>query len=62
MQGEISDKIFLEQTVSPFENSGISDAIDRTASKYNDTKDKVKKIRELITTGNYDADISRYIT
>ena len=61
MQREIRHKVFLEQTVSPFENAGLSDALDRTASKYNNAKDKVKKIRELFKTGHYDADIARYI-
>ena len=61
MQREISDKIFLGQTVSPFENAGISDVIDRTASNYNDAKGKVKKITDVINTGNYDADTARYI-
>ena len=48
MQREISDRVFLGQNVPPFENAGLSDAIDRTASNYNDAKDKVKKIRELV--------------
>ena len=58
----ISDKVFLGKTVSPFENAGEYDAIDRVASNYNDTKEKVQKIRELICTENYDADIAKYIT
>ena len=41
MQRNISDKVFLGQTVSPFENTGQSDAIDRKASNYNDTKQKI---------------------
>ena len=41
MQRNISDKKFLGQTVSPFENAGESDAIDRTASNYNDAKGKL---------------------
>ena len=62
MQREISDRVFLGQNVPSFENAGLSDAIDRTASNYNDAKDKVKKIRELVKkTGNYDADIATYI-
>ena len=39
----------------------MSSAIDRTASNYNDAKSKVKKIREPISTENYDADIAIYI-
>ena len=58
MQRNISNKVFLGQNVSPFDNAGKSDAIDRTASNYNDAKEKVQKVRELITTGNYDADIA----
>ena len=61
MQIEISDRVFLGQNVSSFKNAGLSDAIDRTASNYNDAKDKVQKIRELIKTGIYDADIARWI-
>ena len=41
--------------------TGGSSAIDRIASNYNDAKEKVKKLRELIKTGKYDADIARYI-
>ena len=61
MQREISNKIFLGRTVSPFDDVGNSSAIDRTALNYTDAKEKVKKIRELISTGKYDADIARYI-
>ena len=60
MQREISDKVFLGQTVSPFDDLGNSSAIDRTASNYTYAK-KVRKIRELISTGKYDADIAKYI-
>ena len=61
MQREISDKVFLRNTLSPFEDAGRSSAIDRTASNYNDAKEKVQKIRELIKTGWYDEDIAKYI-
>ena len=61
MQREISDRVFLGQNVSCFENAGLSVEIDRTTSNYNDAKDKVKKIKELIKPGNYDANIARYI-
>ena len=61
MQRNISNKVFLWRNVSPFDNAGEFDAIDRTASNYNDAKEKVQNIRELIKTGNYDADIAKYI-
>ena len=61
MQTNISNKVFLRQNVSPFDNARVSDVIDRTASNYNDAKEKIQNIRELIKTGNYDADIAKYI-
>ena len=61
MQRQIGDEICLGSTVSPFGNIGLSSAIDRTASNYDNVKNKVKKLRELISTGNYNADIARYI-
>ena len=61
MQREISNKVFIGNTVSPYEDVDGSSAIDRAASNYNDAKEKVKKIRELINTGRYDEDIAKYI-
>ena len=61
MQREISYKVFTGNTVSPYDDAGRSSAIDRTASNYNDTKEKVNKIRELISTRRYDEDIAKYI-
>ena len=43
------------------ENARGSSAIDRTASNHNDAKEKTKKIKELIKTGKYDADVVKYI-
>ena len=43
MLREISDKVFLGNTVSPRSDTSRSSAIDRTASNYNDVKEKVKK-------------------
>ena len=61
MQREISNKVFLGNTVSPYDNAGQSSAIARTASNHNDTKEKVKKIRELISLERHDEDIAKYI-
>ena len=41
MQREISNKIFLGSTFSPFDDVGNLSAIDRTASNYTDAKEKV---------------------
>ena len=61
MQTEISDRVFLGQTDSPLDDVGNSSVIDGTASNYSDEKEKVRKIRELISTGKCNADIARYI-
>ena len=58
---EIGDEVRLSSTVSLFDNTGLSSAIDRTVFNYDDAKNKVKEIRELISTGNYYADIARYM-
>ena len=60
MQREINDKVYLGNIVSLYDDNGRSSAI-RTALNFNDTKEKVKKIRELISTGRYDEDIAKYI-
>ena len=60
MQREIGDEIHLDATVSPFDNVGRSSATGRTTSNYNEAL-KVKKIRELIKTGKYDAHVAKYI-
>ena len=38
-----------------------STAIDRTTSNYNNAKEKVQKIQDLINMGKYDADLAKYI-
>ena len=60
MQREISDKVTLGDTLNPYEDARRSTAIDRTASNYNDAREKVQKIRNLIGTGRYDADLAKY--
>ena len=45
MQREISHKVFLGNTVSPYDDIGKSSAIARTASNYNDGKEKVNKLQ-----------------
>ena len=41
MQREISNGVFLGQNTSPLDNVVLSSAIDRTASSYTDTGEKV---------------------
>ena len=53
--------MYLGQTVPPFDSIGKSSAIDRTASDFDNANEKVTKIKKLIYSGEYDADIARYI-
>ena len=61
MQKEISDKNTLGDTLNPINDARSSTTIDRTTSSYSDAKEKVKKIRDLINMGKYDADLEKYI-
>ena len=55
MQREISHRVSLGQTVSPFGDACSSSA------NHTDAKEKVKKIRELINAGKYDEGIAKCI-
>ena len=48
MQRNIRDKIFLDKNVSPFDNAGESDAIDRTTKEMMTLKKKFKKLENLL--------------
>ena len=61
MQRDISNKNTLGDTLNPINHTRCSTAIDRTTSNYNDAKEKVQKIRDLINMGKYDADLVKYI-
>ena len=61
MQRDIGDKNTLGATLNPVDDIRRSTAIDRTTSNYNDAKEKVQKIRDLVSMGKYDADLVKYI-
>ena len=61
MQRGISNRNTLGDTLNPIDDARRSTAIDRTTSNYNDAKEKVQKIRDLINMGKYDADLAKYI-
>ena len=61
MQRKIGAEVELGKTVSPLDNIGAPSAIDRSASNYLNAAEKVRKIRKLILTGTYDANIAKYI-
>ena len=44
VQREISDRNYLGETLSPYDNARRSTAIERTTSNYNDKKEKEKKL------------------
>ena len=46
--------------ISPFDSIGKS-AINREASEYDNSREKVKKMRQLISMETYNTDIARYI-
>ena len=61
MQRDISNRNTLGDTLNPTNDIRRSTAIDRTTSNYDDAKEKVQKIRDLISMGKYDADLVIYI-
>ena len=61
MQRETSDKNTLGDIFYPINDARRSTGIDRTTSNYNDAKEKVQNIRDLINMGKYDADLAKYI-
>ena len=61
MQREICDENTLGDTLNLINDARHSTAIDRTTSNYNDAKENVQKIRDLINMGKYDADLAKYI-
>ena len=62
MQRDINDRNTLGKTLNPYDNARRSTVISRTSSNYNDAKEKVQKIRDLINMGKCHADLAKYIT
>ena len=61
MQHEIGTQVDIGKNVSVFESVGHVPSIDKTASDFEKADTKVKKLKRLIDTGEYDANIARYI-
>ena len=61
MQRDIDNRNTLGNTLNPIDDARRSTAIDRTTSNYNDAKEVVQKMRDLIKMGKYDADLAKYI-
>ena len=61
MQRDIGNKNTLGDTLNSIDDIRQSTAIDMTTSNYNDAKEEVQKIRDLIKMGKYHADLAKYI-
>ena len=61
MQREIGTQADIGKNVSAFESVGHVPSIDQTASDIEKPDTKVKKLKRLIDTGEYDFSIARYI-
>ena len=62
MQRRIDNEVRLAKTVSPFESTGRSSSIDRTAVNFTNATEKIQKIKRLIDTREDDADLAKYIS
>ena len=61
MQRKTGTEVELGKTVSLLNSIGVLSVIDRSTSNYINATDKLQKIKNLISTGTYDADIAMYI-
>ena len=61
MQREIGTQVDIGKNVPAFESIDHVPSIDKTASDFHKADTKVKKLKRLIDTGEYDANIARYI-
>ena len=61
MQRKIDNEVQFGKTVCLFDTTGQSSYVDRTASNFISTSEKVQKLKRLINTGEYNADIAKYI-
>ena len=61
MQREIGTQVDIRKNVSAFESVGHVPSIDKAASDFEKADTKVKELKRLIDTGEYDANIARYI-
>ena len=61
MQCETGTQVDIGKNVSAFESVGHVPSIDKTDSDFEKADTKVKKLKRLVDTGEYDANIARYI-
>ena len=61
MQREIGTQVDPEKNVSAFGSIGPVPAIDKHATDFDKENTNVSKLKSLVITGEYDADLARYI-
>ena len=61
MQREIGTQVDIGKNTSAFESIGHVPSIYKTGSYFDKADTKVKKLKRLIDTGEYDANTARYI-
>ena len=61
MQHEIGTQVDIGKNVSAFESVGHVPYIDKTASDFEKADTKVKKLKRLVDTGEYDINIAQTI-
>ena len=61
MQHEIGTQADIGKNVSAFESVGHVPSIDKRASDFEKAETKVKKLKRPVYTGEYDANVARYI-
>ena len=61
MQREIGTQVGLGKNVSAFDSIGRVPAIDKDDSDFDKANIKVSKLKRLVLTGKYNADLVRYI-
>ena len=61
MQRETGTQVDLGKKVSALDSIGRVPAIDKNASDFDKANTKVSKFKRLVLTGEYDADLARYI-
>ena len=61
MQSEIRTQVDHAKNISAFDSIGHIPSIDKSVSDFDKANTKVSKLKRFVKTGEYDADLARYI-